>query len=175
MRFASFCRAAALFAILPVGAVFAQQGNGTAKATPLPTKPAVLAAISRMMRVVGENGAKPSVPTKPTDSVWINDMKLVVRYAQESPDVTIAINPRLVAASGKDDLLFLTYYLAGATRYDLQNPKRATDPYADQAAAVRAELLAYRYGKSRGSKITRPLLDDLQAKNAAGTLEKYIA
>lgn len=174
MQRTCLCRAAALVALLPVGAVLAQPGGGTIK-RPLPSKAVVLSAISRMMRVVGENAAKPPAPTRPGEKAWMDDMKLVAGYAQDSSDVTIAINPRLAATTTKEDVLYLAYYLAGATRYDLQNPKRATDPYADQAAAVRAELLAYRYTKARGAKMQRPLLDDLQAKNAAGTLEKYVA
>ena len=140
-----------------------------------PTKADALAAISTMMRVVGEGGKPVQVPTGKADKKWAEAMRTVLNFAEKSPDVTVTISPRFVAATGKGDALFVAYFLAGAVRYDLKNPKKATAPYADQAEAVRAELLAYKYAKKRGMKTTRPLLETLQKADAAGKLNAYIA
>ena len=172
-----FC---ALSVAMPLVSAHAQSGSAkppvASHAASVPTKPAVLAAVARMMRVVGEGGAAIQIPSGAADKKWADDMKIVAHFAQDSPDVTITIDPRFYDADAKGaGPILLAYYLAGAVRYDLQHPGKATDPYADQAAAVHTELLAYRYAQKRAPKLSLPLLDKLQKLEMAGKLNAYVA
>ena len=111
-------------------------------------------------------------PSKAKDT----DMSMVVRFAELSDACLVEVTPKLIAnmTETREFRLLLSYYLAGAVQYDLDNPKKMRDRLADKEAAVKAQLMIYREIQKQKKGFKDSVLDNLTKLEKEGKLAAHI-
>lgn len=124
----------------------------------------ILAAIKRML------GAKTVV-------VAMDEIETVMTYVASDPaPVQVVLNEQFFQFT--DDILndsfFMAFYLAGAIKFDLENPSASRDPGADVLPAIRATITALRIYQSGDPYYEHPFIEKLAKLDKAGELEAFV-
>ena len=94
------------------------------------------------------------------------EFSLIVHFAKESDAVDVTLGPPYFEFDTSNKPLsqmLLGYFIAGAVKFDLEDPPLAHDRKADAGAAIRAALVYYREHRRIHPKDTHPLFDKLDA------------
>jgi hypothetical protein len=102
------------------------------------------------------------------------DPQQIMSWVSQSPAVTVVFDQRLLPLEeglpeGANALL-LTGFAAGSARSQLAAGVDRDDP----VAGVRGALAVYGFLKSKNPAVSSPHLDELAARDAAGTLEAAV-
>ncbi len=127
------------------------------------SKERVLAAVDRLLSDPVADKIRPEFP-------------LIVDFADESPEVEVVLGEPYFEL-GKDKHLngiLLAYYIAGAVKFDIENPVAARNPQADAGPAIRAALVYYRVHRRAHPKVTYPLFEKFDALDKEGKLDEFI-
>ena len=102
------------------------------------------------------------------------DPQKIMRFAIDSPDVTVVFRKSILEAEGaSEDLqaLMLAAFTAGNVRAQLEAGKREDMP----APGVRGMLAVYKKLKARKPDLLVELYETYAAKEAEGTLDAFVA
>jgi hypothetical protein len=81
----------------------------------------------------------------PNQDSTAQDLSTVVTFADNSPTVSVALNPNFDPPSTIPyDRLCFGYYIAGAVKFRLLHPEAAKDMFADIIPGTRAAVIEYR-------------------------------
>jgi hypothetical protein len=112
---------------------------------------------------------------KPLTDEMVEAQKVVVKFADESNDVGVLIDPAFYKAKESDmEVFFLSYYIAGAVKYQLENPSKSGKPYASIPAAIRSELFIYKEVKKRLKGYQNDFYEHLADLDKQGKLEDFV-
>jgi hypothetical protein len=134
------------------------------KTRPVPSRARVLAAVDLLLRDPVADKMRPEFP-------------LIYDFADKSPDVEIVLGTPYFEF-GKDKRLnsiLLAYFIAGAVKFDLENPVAARNPQADAGPAIRAALVYYRVHRRAHPKDTVALFEKYDSLDKQGKLDEFIA
>ena len=114
---------------------------------------------------------------KPLTSEALEAGSAVVAFAEASSKINVLIAPQFwcpVSHSERDTEL-LAYYIAGATKFDLENQSRKHDRFANVPTAIRTMLFAYRTLVSASPEHSSRFFDRLSTLDRQGRLDEYVA
>jgi hypothetical protein len=113
--------------------------------------------------------------TKPLTSEAIDAQAEVVQFSQTSDKTPVLITPDFYKSlESQYGPILLAYYIAGAVKYDLENPTKIGDEYASVPSAIEAMLIVYRELKKKQPDIRDSFYEQLEQLQAAGQLESYV-
>jgi len=98
---------------------------------------------------------------------------IFMKWMTGSPSVTVNLDNYLMSYTKKNGD-FLLLYMAGWSKYVLENPDKKEDTFGGRMAGVNYFLDYYEKGKDSGVKKDRKVVKLLK-KRKAGKLEKFIA
>ena len=133
------------------------------KTRPIPSRARVLAAVDSILRDPVPDKMRPEFP-------------MIYDFADKSPEVEVVLGaPYFEFGTDKQlSSILLAYYIAGAVKFDLENPVAARNPQADAGPAIRAALVYYRAHRRAHPKVTHPLFEKFDALDKQGKLDQFI-
>ena len=151
-------------AIVALGATVRADGEPRPEGTRDPVVASVLRAIDRMVKNPIVDQVRPEYPQ-------------VFNFAERSDQVLVTISTRYLEFSGdkKLDSALIAYFIAGAVKFDLENPEAREDELADIPAAIRSALVYYRAHRSHHPERSHPFFERMDEHDRAGTLDQYVA
>ena len=101
--------------------------------------------------------------------------KTVMDFSQGSDKVMVVVARDLGFYPGSDHAdMLLAQYIAGVVKFDLENPKQASDEQLGIQAGLQAALNAYRKIRAQQPSVTVAALDAAEASMKKGELAEFI-
>jgi hypothetical protein len=106
-----------------------------------------------------------------------SSFSLILDFAETSDEVHVLIGLPYFDFGGSKRLgdILLAYFVAGAVKFDLENPSLADDPQADAGSAIRTALVYYRIHRQAHPADTHPLFEHFDVLDREGKLDRFIA
>lgn len=101
----------------------------------------------------------------------------VVDFAEQSDRVLVTIDPQYFEFSGDKNLdsALLAYFVAGAVKFDLENPEAAREAVSDIPPAIRSALVYYKAHLNRHPERRHPFFERMNQLDRTGALDRYVA
>ncbi len=68
----------------------------------------------------------------------------------------------------------MTFYMAGAIKYDLEHPAEIEDQKAETQSAIRAMITGLRIYRTKDPSFKHPFIDELARIDATGLIEDFV-
>lgn len=105
------------------------------------------------------------------------DLQRVTGFVQNEPAVvSIHFDDAFFQQSGNDsaDGILMAYYVAGAARFDIENPTDRFDPLADVPASIRGMIAGYRLFTVENAWFVHPFVEQMMRREDAGELDHWV-
>lgn len=125
---------------------------------------------AKFVRLTRHLEQQPLSDTDKSMRTWLLD------WAAESPDITVVVCDVLgnLHEESEHNGIYVTQLVFGNAAFQIAHPDQRDDVQATQLAAARSALAAYRSVLAVEPDARIPVLDELLAKEDAGTLESHL-
>jgi len=141
-----------------------QNGSGSNLSVSADDKKKALAAIDRMLRAPSVNDA-------------MREVQDVTNFAMSATGaVMVHVTESFFEPSGEQyvDAFLMAYFLAGAVKFDLENPDLALHRSADIPSAIRAMVYGYNLYTIENAYFNHAFVEGFAQIDASGGLEDYV-